>query len=84
MAEIVFKGHACIDCTMAIANGDFSSMTDYDVARWNERVAAIALYELGTVVMACDEDCEGYFSWSSCDYCGSSLGGDRHPIAVLA
>jgi hypothetical protein len=31
------------------------------------------------VVPACPEDCEGEFSWSSCDGCGSTLGGDRHP-----
>jgi hypothetical protein len=26
----------------------------------------------------CSEDCEGDFSWHSCDACGSTLGGDRH------
>jgi hypothetical protein len=28
----------------------------------------------------CDEGCddEGHFSWSSCDICGSPLGGDRY------
>lgn len=28
---------------------------------------------------ACDVANEGGFSWSSCDACGSSLGGDRYP-----
>ena len=27
----------------------------------------------------CQEGCEGWFSWSSCDRCGSRLGGERHP-----
>ncbi len=26
-----------------------------------------------------DHTCEASFSWASCDSCGSSLGGDRHP-----
>jgi hypothetical protein len=26
-------------------------------------------------------DCEGSFSWSSCNLCGSTLGGDRYPVA---
>lgn len=26
---------------------------------------------------------ESYFSWSDCDTCGSSLGGDRHPAHYL-
>lgn len=25
-------------------------------------------------------DCEPGFSWSACEVCGSSLGGDRHPF----
>ncbi len=32
------------------------------------------------------EDCpleEGNFSWSSCDACGSSLGGDRHRAVAM-
>jgi hypothetical protein len=26
-----------------------------------------------------DHQCESSFSWSQCDSCGTSLGGDRHP-----
>lgn len=32
------------------------------------------------VFLACPENCEGYFTWHSCDVCGSSLGGERHPV----
>lgn len=31
----------------------------------------------------CDEECEGHFSWSRCDGCGSTLGGDRHPAVAM-
>ena len=31
---------------------------------------------------SCPEDCEGGFSWSSCNGCGSTLGGDRHPAVA--
>lgn len=82
MAEVVFEGFACVDCTMIIANGDDSGIED--VEQHHQRIAEQGLYELGQVVMACDEDCEGHFSSSRCDYCGSYLAGDRHPIAVLA
>lgn len=84
MAEVVFEGHACVDCMMVIANGDTSGMTDGQLLSWRVGVDSTGLYKLGNVVMACPEDCEGEFSHSACDYCGSGLAGDRHPIAVLA
>ena len=34
------------------------------------------------VTINCPEDCEGHFSWSQCNGCGSRLGGERHPIAA--
>lgn len=30
----------------------------------------------------CHQECDGEFSWSSCDGCGSTLGGDRHPAVA--
>lgn len=35
------------------------------------------------LVCACEENCEGNFSWSSCDLCDSNLGGDRHRAALI-
>ena len=35
-----------------------------------------------TVTPNCPEDCDGGFSWQSCDCCGSHLGGDRHPAVA--
>ena len=84
MAKVVFEGSVCIDCALAIANDDVSGMSDERYREWADGCDRIALYELGDVVMACSEDCEGRFSWSPCDHCGSELGGDRHPIAVFA
>lgn len=34
-------------------------------------------------VLNCPEDCEGEFSWSRCDVCGSGLGGVRHPVVFF-
>lgn len=36
------------------------------------------------VVLACEDNCEGWFSWSSCSVCASNLGGERHPIVFFA
>jgi hypothetical protein len=82
MAEVVYEGQACVDCVMLIANDDDSGIND--PMRKYAEIAAVGLGKLGDVVMACDEDCEGEFSAAGCDYCGSTLAGDRHPIAVLA
>lgn len=82
MATVVFEGLACVDCAVAIANGDTSGIEDLE--RWEQGVLETALYELGTVVTNCPEECEGSFHTSPCSYCGSDLAGDRHPIAVLA
>lgn len=34
-------------------------------------------------VLACEEDCEGWFSWHSCDVCNEGLGGERHPVVFF-
>lgn len=34
----------------------------------------------GITNLSCGKNCEPYFSWSSCDCCGSLLGGDRHDV----
>lgn len=80
--NVVYEGHACIDCVMLIANGDDSGIEE-PMVKYQE-IAHVGLGKLGHVVMACDEDCEGYFSSSACDNCGTTLAGDRHPIVVLA
>lgn len=84
MAEVVYEGHVCADCASAIASGDESGVPEDMYDEWLAGIEATTLFEVGAVVLACEEDCDGYFSYSPCDYCGSRLGGDRHPIAVLS
>jgi len=69
----------CVDCLMAIANGEFpenearASQVINGLDRWADE---------GYHLAAGDND--GGFSWRGCDCCGSSLGGDRHEAVALA
>jgi hypothetical protein len=80
--SVVYEGFACSDCVMIIANDDWSGIASPELH--DAQIAHVGLGELGHVVMAGDEGCEGEFSTARCDYCGSTLAGYRHPIAVLA
>ncbi len=75
----MFGGLVCVDCVMAIANGDTSGVEDFEV--WESGVESLDACESGrytVVIGATDEDSDDAgFSWSPCDYCGSRLGGDR-------
>lgn len=64
----------CVDCAMLIANGE----TPPD----NPEFDLLDEWDGWVVVLNCPEDCEGGFSWSRCDGCGSTLGGDRHPAVA--
>lgn len=73
----------CTDCVMLIANGEVIESDGNDIT---DQVNAMQVDIWGTGVngalgltLNCPEDCEGWFSWSDCDGCGSNLGGDRHP-----
>lgn len=75
----------CSDCLMMIANG---TTGDYDGAPDDaEHDAAMdALWpdaDGWDITPNCSEDCEGGFSWSPCEGCGSPLGGDRHPAVAM-
>jgi hypothetical protein len=67
----------CVDCLFVVANGvetpDQAKAADAMAVRWPEHI----------IVPAAQEDEEPHFSWSSCDGCGSSLGGDRERAAAL-
>lgn len=67
---------ACVDCLMWVANGEAT----------DEHAARIASQRPGVehIIVACNEDCEGPFSWRPCEVCGSTLGGERHKVAILA
>lgn len=73
-------GQCCVDCLMLLANGETDP--DWDEAETAEYLARLEARGVTgeNVTIACDEDCEGWFSWSPCDVCGSTLGGDRHPV----
>lgn len=68
----------CSDCAMMSANGLYG--WEYD-QKWLEAYET-AYKEYGEPVLNCGDDCGTSFSWSSCDFCGSELGGDRHPAVI--
>lgn len=83
MAKIIAgELEVCSDCAQIIANGEINDGTDTgertadaQVAKWGDDARGL--------VLADHEGFEPYFSWSDCDGCGSTLGGDRWPAAVL-
>ena len=77
---------ACVDCLMLVANDDVTDGDGNDITA--EHAAKVIAYlgiprVLTYLAPACDEDCEGHFSWSQCESCGSWLGGDRHPLVLM-
>jgi len=75
---------ACADCIMFIANGEMEGAGEHwdpdniDKNWPDHHVVPDGPHE--------DEDEEAdqmAFSWSSCDCCGSRLGGSRHRVAAL-
>ena len=74
MANIEEYGLACVDCIIAIANDDYSALTD---ARAAEVRAAIS--NVGGWLIAGDETSTDFFS---CDVCGSRGFGDAHIVLI--
>jgi hypothetical protein len=71
----VEHGLACGDCVIAIANGDYSGMSDVKASLVREGIERIGRH----IVVA-----EEYgFSWRGCDVCGIQLGGDKHVVGYL-
>jgi hypothetical protein len=74
----------CVDCTMFVANGEVFDGSGNDITIDHaERMREQWGDKLIHMVLSCPEGCEGWFSMSDCDGCGSPLGGERHPAAVL-
>ena len=67
----------CLDCTFLLANG---IETD---AEQRAADAMALIWPHADLVLACPEDCEGWFSPEDCDGCGDALGGDRHPAVAF-
>ena len=92
-----YDASICCDCLQAEANGLDSFEHDADfAARFANNPEAQAgavlllghrhtIKECGREVVNGGADCpfeEGSFSWSSCDWCCSKLGGDRYPASI--
>ena len=85
----------CVDCVMLIANGEVfdsdgndigPSVANAQTAIWGTGINGAMGLVLNSHCKECigeEEACEGWFSWSSCDGCGSTLGGDRQPGAHI-
>lgn len=90
----------CTDCVIWFANGETSGdWTQKERAEFLNRVrqhtegchitlGSVDCEHCGRDARATDPDgteaCEPWFSWSSCDTCGSNLGGHReHAVAWL-
>lgn len=67
----------CDDCTFVLANG--SETAEHEAARYGLEKN----WQGYEIVNACEDACEGSFSWSPCRGCGSDLGGNRHPAVAL-
>lgn len=72
----------CADCVMLIANGELiDDGIDAKGDALDAAIEAIWPYEQGWE-LSVGNDTHG-FSWSSCDSCGSHLGGERHEAYAM-
>lgn len=87
----------CSDCLFIIANGENGEWGEGEYAEWEARCEAawptkhtITLGRLHASYHNADHDAETCvdcddnlgFSWRSCDYCRSPLGGERYAATV--
>jgi len=77
-----FDLEICVDCLALICNGtvgadDIDADNDHDA-----RISANWPTAEGWIIAPGDLD-DGHFSWSACEACGSTLGGDRHPATAF-
>ncbi|WP_372663607.1 hypothetical protein [Amycolatopsis kentuckyensis] len=73
------KLSVCVDCIQLLANGEINDGEDTA-----ERCAEGQVREWGDNVMHMTYSGEELgFSWTSCDGCGSSLGGDRYRAYMM-
>ena len=67
----------CPDCLYTDANGWVARMTGRplpDLAPLNR---------LDGYLIGWDSEVEAHFSWSPCDGCGDTLGGDRYAVTIV-
>lgn len=76
-----FSLDICSDCLLDLANGECGNEEQHGCLNVDQRGVPVDWPDwtgYNVAIDCCGEDDCGYFSWSSCDYCGSTLGGDRH------
>lgn len=87
----------CLTCVIAQENGDTSGLSETELAKWEKGVKAENVCDNGwrwsgvqcddweaeddTHDMECARD--GWFSWSWCEFCGDTDGGQRFNVAIM-
>ena len=79
MEYIELIGGACQDCVQAIANDDYTGMSDKTEAHVRSSIAHVQDKAGAHLVIGHEQG----FSWRPCAVCGS-LAGDRHAVGYLA
>mgnify|MGYP001551418455 CR=1 FL=1 len=72
----------CVDCVQLLANGEVFDGNGNDISA-EQRARIAAQWPEHQLVLNCEDDCEGWFSWSSCEGCDGRFGGDRHPAVAF-
>lgn len=85
MVEVVYEWSACSDCVAEVANGESGRTVDPQGGDRELCAAADAFvaarYAEGVHVVNGDEDYG--FSWTRCEVCGDTRGGDREQVVGL-
>ena len=84
----IFTLDVCVDCLMYAAGYSDRELGAPAPPAVAEGFARIARDNSPKPVMINpggfeEDESESYFSWSHCEVCLSSLGGDRHPVTVM-
>lgn len=79
---IVDSLEVCDDCEAVIANGEIADGTDGETARRveSDQVSVWGVYMASGLVL---DGTGPWFSWYSCDGCGSDLAGMRHGASII-
>lgn len=80
MATLTHEMDICVDCLMAGANG----LQGWEYSdEWLDSYNKAREWYGAEPTPSGDENEEGYFSWTPCGFCNSTLGGDRYPAVIL-
>ena len=87
MVQVIDELEICTDCMFAVEYGCYSEHEQcFNREEFDKRQAEIdkAIESVdGQIVNNTPEDFEAGFSWTPCELCGSTLGGDRYPYSIL-